>query len=165
MEIVLIAVTMSIEIQTATEEDTAIGTAVTIIRLNAKVVRVIADGNKKEAYKMWIILLIIVIIAAVFIGIKIKNNNDIAKAENERLKEYNNLLASLPEKSNYYIQDLLNAVALSMINRSSMIERGVISVDTMECKYPQYKCRTYGEVYKLQQKALKIKRLRENKNK
>lgn len=109
---------------------------------------------------MWIILLIIVIIAAVFIGIKIKNHNDIAKAENERLREYNNLLASLGEESDYYIQDLLNAVALDMINRDSMIERGVISVDTMECKFPQYKCATYGEVYKLQQKALKIKKSR-----
>lgn len=112
---------------------------------------------------MWIILLIIVLIAAICIGIKITNYSKTAKIENKRVKEYNNLLASLPKKSDYYIQDLLNTVALSMINRDSMIERGVISVDTMECNYPQYKCKTYGEVYKLQQKALKIKKSRESK--
>lgn len=113
---------------------------------------------------MWIIALIVAIVLIAFVASKVIKNTKKSKENQKHIKEYNQLLSDLPEKSDSYIQGILNTVANSMIMRKSMIERGVVSVDTMECKYPQYKCQTYGEVYNLQQKALKIKKSRE-KNK
>lgn len=46
METALIAVTMNIEIQTVTEEGTAIGMAVITIHLKDRDVRAMRDGNK-----------------------------------------------------------------------------------------------------------------------
>lgn len=115
---------------------------------------------------MWFaILLVFVVIITVFMLIKVKKKKELENEEKMRIANFNALLNGLQNESDVYIQGVLNDLGTSVIMRKSMIERGVVSVDTMECNYPNYYCKTYGEVYALQQKALRIKRNREIKNK
>ncbi len=110
---------------------------------------------------MWFIIIIVIIVIAVIAGITITAKRKDKEIENKRMNEYNKMLSDLSSKSDYDIQSILDKLGTILPDRRSIIERGG-NIDYMEFRTPVYHCRTYGEAYKLQEKALNIKKSRKN---